>query len=62
MKPSAYDRERLVHINGLMDDIYEGTSEIYECLVDREFAELKVIIPNLISQLKDIQDSTQDEI
>tara|TARA_R110000803_G_scaffold98598_2_gene166701 strand:+ start:530 stop:718 length:189 start_codon:yes stop_codon:yes gene_type:complete len=62
MKPSAYDRERLVHINSLMDDIYDGASEIYECLVDREFEELKVIIPNLISQLKDIQHSTQDEI
>ena len=52
----------MIHINSLIDDIYDEASEIYEFLVDREFEELKVIIPNLISQLKDIQHSTQDEI
>jgi len=60
--PSAYDKERLTHINLLMDNIHDCTAEIYESLVDREFNNLKLVIPNLISQLKEIQSSIEDDI
>jgi hypothetical protein len=59
---SAYDQERLTHINFLMENINELTSDIYESLVDREFDELKTIINKLMSQLNDIQISLEDEI
>jgi|TARA_B100000780_G_C21026859_1_gene411663 hypothetical protein len=61
-KASAYDKERLNHINNLMDNIHDCTAEIYESLVDREFEDLKGQIPNLISQLKEIQTSIEDDI
>ena len=61
-KPSAYDNERINHINHLMDEINDSTTEIYEQLVDREFDLLKVTVSKLISKLKDIQNSVEDEI
>jgi len=59
---SAYDIERLTHINHLMENINDSTSEIYEHLVDREFPELKTSLSKLITQLKDIEDSIEDDI
>lgn len=61
-KPSAYDNERLQHINHLMEEINDSTTEIYESLIDREFDELKVVISKLIARLKEIQNSVEDEI
>lgn len=60
--PSAYDSERLNHINHLMDEINESTNDIYEQLVDREFDSLKVTLGKLISKLRDIQNSVEDEV
>tara|TARA_R110000803_G_scaffold56959_4_gene114682 strand:+ start:1265 stop:1456 length:192 start_codon:yes stop_codon:yes gene_type:complete len=59
---SAYDIERLTHINHLMENINDSASEIYEHLVDREFLELKTSLSKLITQLKDIEDSIEDDI
>lgn len=61
-KPSAYDTERINHINHLMGELNDSTAEIYESLIDREFDELKVIIPKLITKLREIQNSVEDEI
>ena len=60
-KPLAYDTDRLNHIDLLMDNIYTSSSEIYECLVDRDFDSLSNEIKHLIDQLEDIQNSIRDE-
>jgi hypothetical protein len=59
---SAYEKERLSHINNKMDEMYEHLDSIYELLVDREFDELNIVVNNLIEELNDIQISTTDEI
>jgi hypothetical protein len=59
---SAYDQERLRHINHLMDSIHEHTGEIYEALVDREFLYLQKVAGKLIAELTDIKKSVENEI
>ena len=49
---SAFDLERLTHVNYLMNEIHESCNEIYERLIDREFDLLVIEIDNLISMLK----------
>lgn len=61
-KISSYDTERLNHINHLMKSINDSSDEIYESLVDREFKELKVSLNKLISELKSIEESIEDDI
>ena len=61
-EPSAYDKERIAHINHLMYNIHDSTAEIYESLIDRDFPTLKMEIKQLMSSLKDILDSTEDDI
>lgn len=53
--------ERIAHINFLMDNIHERTSEIYESLVDREYDELVESIDDLIMQLNEIKNSLNNE-
>ncbi len=60
--PSAYDKERIAHINYLMDNIHDSTTEIYEALMDRDFEVLKSQIKLLQSILKDISISIEDDI
>lgn len=60
--PSAYDNKRIAHINWLMEDLNIFTSEIYECLVDKEYEELSLVINNLILRLTEIKKSTEDEV
>jgi hypothetical protein len=62
MKLSAYEQERLSHINFKMNAIYGYADDIYEMLVDREFDSLKGVIEELMIELKDIQISITDEI
>ncbi len=59
---SAYDKERIAHINFLMDQINDLSNEIYESLVDREYPEVKAQVSNLISLLRDISASVEDDI
>ncbi len=61
-EPSADDKERIAHINHLMDNIHDSTAEIYESLIDRDFPTLKMEIKQLMLSLKDILDSTEDDI
>ena len=37
----SIDKERLKHINFVMDDLHSSLNQVYEHLVDREFPELK---------------------
>lgn len=62
MKLSAYEQERLNHINFKMNAIHGLSNDIYEMLVDREFDALKIVLEELIYELKDIQISITDEI
>lgn len=59
--PSAFDRERLVHINSLMDDIHNSSNDIYESLVDGEIKKLNEDIAKLINILKEINPSELGE-
>jgi len=59
---SSYDKERLIHINNLMDKIHNSTNEIYECLVDRDFDTLQSTVSNLQTLLKDISLSVEDDL
>lgn len=61
-KPSAYDTDRVTHINHLMEQINDSATEIYESLIDREFDRVKDVTSRLIIQLKEIQNSVEDEI
>lgn len=60
-KLSALENERLTHINYLMEGIHDSCDSIYECLVDRDFKELRSIITELTSVLNDIEISIKDE-
>ena len=59
---SAYEKERLSHINNKMDDMYGHLDSIYEFLVDREFDDLKIVVDNLMDELNDINLSITDEL
>jgi hypothetical protein len=59
--PSAFDRERLVHINSLMDDIHNSSNDIYESLVDGDIKKLNEDIARLIYILKEINPSELGE-
>ena len=59
---SAYEKERLSHINNKMDEMYEHLDSIYEFLVDREFDDLKIVVDNLMDELNDINISITDEL
>lgn len=59
---SAYEKERLSHINNKMDEMYEHLDSIYEFLVDREFDDLKIAVENLMDELNDIKLSITDEL
>ena len=61
-KLSAYDAERVNHINHLMKSINDSSDDIYENLVDRDFLETKKSLAKLISQLKSIEESIEDGI
>lgn len=62
MQESSYDKERIAHINYLMDTIHDSTAQIYESLIDREFGPLKAEISTLMAVLKDISSSVEDDI
>jgi len=60
-KPSAFDKERLAHINNLMAELHDSCNDIYEHLVDRDFKQLTIEVNKLISNLNDIKISIDDE-
>ena len=48
MKLSAYEKERLAHINYKMGVIHDYVDDVYELLIDREFDELSAVLVELI--------------
>lgn len=56
------DEKRLKHINHLMDDIHDQSSDIYESLVDKDFNQAEQDIDQLILTLNNIKSSFKDEI
>jgi hypothetical protein len=61
MALSAYEKERLIHINYKMNVMYDRLGSIYEQLVDRDFDDLKISTDDLIEELREIQISVTDE-
>lgn len=59
---SAVDKERLTHINLLMEEFYTHTTNIYENLVDRDIPECRVEVDGLIVKLKELRKSLEDDI
>tara|TARA_R110002020_G_scaffold370973_3_gene582612 strand:+ start:1698 stop:1886 length:189 start_codon:yes stop_codon:yes gene_type:complete len=62
MSISAVERERLRHINMTMKDLHETNNKIYEHLIDREYDDLKFVLQEQMSSLKNLLESLQDEI
>lgn len=61
-KPTAYDNERLNYINQLMGGLHDSLNSIYEHLVDRDFESLNKELTKIMSDLKDIKLSIEDDI
>jgi hypothetical protein len=45
-----------------MDDLHDSVNTIYELLMDQEYAQLKGEVSLVVSKLKTITDSLDDEI
>ena len=59
---SPLDEQRVKHINHLMDDIHDQSSDIYESLIDKDFLQATSKINQLISTLNNIKSTFKDEI
>jgi len=57
MKITAYQRERLTHINCMMNELYDKLDSIYEEVADEDYAKAAKIIDSLIRDLADIKQS-----
>lgn len=57
MKITAYQRERLTHINYMMDDLYDKLDSLYEEVADEEYTNAVEVIDALIQSLTDIKES-----
>ncbi len=57
MKITAYQRERLIHINSMMDDLYDKLDSLYEEVADEEYINAVKVIDALIRSLADIKQS-----
>ena len=57
MKITAYQRERLIHINSMMNDLYDKLDSLYEEVADEEYTNAVKVIDALIQALADIKQS-----
>jgi len=57
MKITAYQRERLTHINYMMNDLYDKLDSLYEEVADEEYTNAVEVIESLIQSLTDIKES-----
>tara|TARA_R110002074_G_scaffold250691_2_gene422318 strand:- start:503 stop:694 length:192 start_codon:yes stop_codon:yes gene_type:complete len=58
----AYEEERVNQINFLMNQIHMSSASIYESLIDRDFEDLEQELNSLISTLKDVLNSIENDI
>ena len=61
MNISPEERRRIDYVNITMHDINTSATNIYECLIDNEPANLKKEIVYLIKRLRDLIRSIEDE-
>lgn len=61
MNLSPTEKQRVRHINFLMDDFHFQLSDVYESLIDREFDVCKTKVEILISKLNQLSESLTDE-
>ncbi len=59
---SPLDKQRVRHINHLMDKINDQSSQIYESLIDKELVQADKDINKLIITLQDIKSTFKDDI
>ena len=59
---SPLDKQRVNHINHLMDNINDQSSQIYESLIDKDFVQADRDINKLITTLQDIKSTLKDDI
>jgi|TARA_R110002167_G_scaffold253027_1_gene459364 hypothetical protein len=59
---SPLDKQRVKHINHLMEKINDQASEIYESLIDKDLGQAEKDINKLILTLHNIKSSFKDEI
>ena len=57
MKITAYQREKLKHINHMMDELYDKLDSIYEEITDEQYKDAEEEIDGLICALNDIKES-----
>lgn len=57
MKITAYEKERLKHINFIMDELYDKLDNIYESMVDKEYKKVSNEIESLKKILEDIKET-----
>tara|TARA_R110000751_G_C13747202_1_gene478019 strand:- start:629 stop:817 length:189 start_codon:yes stop_codon:yes gene_type:complete len=62
MNISPIEKKRIRNINYIMDDLHDSVNTIYELLMDQEYAQLKGEVSLVVSKLKTITDSLDDEI
>lgn len=58
----AIESERMQRVNFVMDQMHNSLNNIYEHVVDNERDELKKEVNSLIKQLKNVIDSSNDEV
>tara|TARA_R110000744_G_scaffold377438_1_gene492443 strand:- start:1043 stop:1219 length:177 start_codon:yes stop_codon:yes gene_type:complete len=57
VKITAYEKERLKHINFIMDELYDKLDNIYESMVDKEYKKVSNEIESLKKILEDIKET-----
>lgn len=62
MNISPLEQKRIRNINYIMDDLHDSVNNIYELLIDQEYSELKGEVSKIVSKLKTITDSLEDDI
>lgn len=60
-KPSAFERERLLHINYVMNSLYDQLAEIYEDLIDQSNQDVIDKLSVLSRDLKRLSDNLRDD-
>ena len=62
MKVSPTEKERIRHINFLMEDFHGSLSDIYESLIDREYEPCSDAVKLLIYKLTELSESLNNEL
>lgn len=59
---SAIDNERVKHVNFVMEELHSLNAELYESLIDREDSQTKTTIKTIITKLKSIHESFEEDL